>query len=842
VKVTNKGASAQPIDIAMSGDFTESDNCGGSVAAAGSCTANISFAPTAIGAISGAASIYDNSNNLLALIALKGTGDAPVTVVPASLSFTGGTVGTLSAAQTVKITNATAGAVTVTAVTASGDFVINTGTCLTTPLASAGSCTVSVQVQPTAAKVDGAIVITDNARGSLPLIVKLSSAATGGPTTPISLTKSSLTFKAAAGGTSATQTVTVTNKSASAVAIGTITASSDYTIVDNTCPASLAVKGTCKFQIAFNPTFVGTIEGSAAVAYTGNNSPQLVNLTGTAEAPLTVTPAKLTFTSQTAGTISAAQAITIANNSASAVALDGVVPSGDFEIQASGTTCSFTGGTLAASSSCVIEIQFAPVAKGAIAGALTVTDTASPNPLLVALSGTATAAPACPNNSLLKGNYAMLLNGWSSAKTASSAVGSFLADGNGNITNGLSDGADQGNSAPGTATFTGTYCVGSNNLASIALTDTGSSHQSIFEAALDASDGNGHIIRYDTSGKLIAGLLRKQTTSAFSTGAITGNYAFGTVGVDNAGGRIATAGALTANGSGSFSGESDVDDAGTVLAEQTFSSTDFNVASTGRGTATITSSDGNVNYVFYVVSSSELLMMAADTSTPPMILAGQVLKQSGTFTNASMNGVSVIESECLDTVYGAVATVGVLTSSGAEGTWTFTGDANHWGTVETETASGAFSVASNGRMMWGASGSENPVFYLVGPNQAFYIGTNNAVEFGSLTPQTGSDFTNASLSGLYVGGSQQPESWNVSQHVASLQADGNDNVTGTDDRNNMNGPTTESVSTTYAVSSYGRVVAPASGPPTGIIYMISPSQFVFLDATSSNPGVQDFHQ
>ena len=32
--------------------------------------------------------------------------------------------------------------------------------------------------------------------------------------------------------------------------------------------------------------------------------------------------------------------------------------------------------------------------------------------------------------------------------------------------------------------------------------------------------------------------------------------------------------------------------------------------------------------------------------------------------------------------------------------------------------------------MWGASGSENPVFYLVGPNQALYIGTNNALEYG----------------------------------------------------------------------------------------------------------------
>ena len=42
-----------------------------------------------------------------------------------------------------------------------------------------------------------------------------------------------------------------------------------------------------------------------------------------------------------------------------------------------------------------------------------------------------------------------------------------------------------------------------------------------------------------------------------------------------------------------------------------------------------------MNMVFYVVNASELLMMTADTETPPMIETGQVLKQSGSFTIAS---------------------------------------------------------------------------------------------------------------------------------------------------------------------------------------------------------------
>jgi PKD repeat protein len=390
LKVTNEGAAAQPIDIVMSGDFTETDNCSGSIAAGGSCTANISFAPTFTGAISGAASIYNNSDSLLALVGLKGTGKAPLTTTPTSLSFTGQTIGVLSTAQTLKIANASSNSVTITAIKASADYTINTGTCLTAPLAGGASCTVSVQVQPTSAKDDGAIIITANAPDATPLVVKLTSAATGGPTTPISLSKTSLTFKGVSGGTSAAQTVTVTNKSASAVTMGAISASSDYAIVGNTCTGSLATGKTCTFGITFNPVFVGTIEGSAAVAYTGNNSPQLVDLTGTSEADLTAAPTKLTFSAQGVGTASTAKAVKITNNSAGAVTLRSVVSSGDFEIQGSGTTCALSGGTLAAKATCTIEVQFSPTVAGAIVGALTVTDTGSPNPLLIALAGTGT--------------------------------------------------------------------------------------------------------------------------------------------------------------------------------------------------------------------------------------------------------------------------------------------------------------------------------------------------------------------------------------------------------------------------------------------------------------------
>ncbi|HSZ60871.1 MAG TPA: Ig-like domain-containing protein [Terriglobales bacterium] len=388
VTISNGGTSAQPIVIVMSGDFTETDNCGGSVTGGGSCTANISFAPTIVGAISGAASIYDNNKNLLAFVGLTGTGEAPVTTAPTSLGFGAVPIGTLSSAKTFKITNNSANPINVTAVTASSDYVVNTGTCLTTAIDHAKFCTVSVQVQPTSPTDNGAIIITDNAPNGIPLEVGLTATGTGGSTDPISLSKSSLTFKTVTGGTSASQTITVTNTSGSTLTLGTITASSNYAIINNTCGASLTASGTCTFGITFDPTFVGKIGGSVAVAYTGNNSPQLVSLSGTSEADLTVAPAKLTFASQGVGTTSTAKALKITNNSASTVTLSSVVPSGDFQIQLSGTTCSLTGGTLNAGKSCTVEIQFAPTIAGAVTGALTVTNSSSPDPLLIGLAGT----------------------------------------------------------------------------------------------------------------------------------------------------------------------------------------------------------------------------------------------------------------------------------------------------------------------------------------------------------------------------------------------------------------------------------------------------------------------
>lgn len=500
-------------------------------------------------------------------------------------------------------------------------------------------------------------------------------------------------------------------------------------------------------------------------------------------------------------------------------------------------------------------ISGTPTAAGTSTFTVQVADSEQPRIVVAANFSITISSASCANNGSLTGNYAFVTNGWSSATTATSTAGSFAADGNGHITGGLLDIADQNDSfSPQSGTFTGTYCVAPNRLATINLAYGGAlSGGNTFIAAIDSSDNNGHIISYDASGLQVAGLLRQQATSAFSTSKITGNYAFGLVGAYQLANRYAIAGKFNSNGSGTLLGVNDSDESGVIGTAQTLTSSDFTVASTGRATATITSNGINLNYVFYVVSSSEMLMMAIDsTQTPPTILAGQVLQQSGTFTDGSLDGAGVIELQSLTNTGAAPeVTAGVITTTGLSATYSITADQNQGGTMDSLNEAGTFSVSSNGRvMLTPTGGGDIRVFYLIGQNQAFAVGTNMGVDYGMLSPQTSGSFTVASLSGTYLGGSQPPVSASVNEEADNLDSNGAGSLTGTSDKDSTGGTQSGTVSATYAVSSggpNGRLIVSQSNVPVLYIYMISTSQFVALPVSSSqnanpDPMLIDFHQ
>jgi hypothetical protein len=98
-----------------------------------------------------------------------------------------------------------------------------------------------------------------------------------------------------------------------------------------------------------------------------------------------LSPTSVTFSPQVVATTSAAQAITLTNNGAGALAITGIAVngtnSGDF---AETNTC---GTSVAASASCTISVTFTPAAVGTRSASVAVSDAATGSPQTVALTG-----------------------------------------------------------------------------------------------------------------------------------------------------------------------------------------------------------------------------------------------------------------------------------------------------------------------------------------------------------------------------------------------------------------------------------------------------------------------
>jgi Abnormal spindle-like microcephaly-assoc'd, ASPM-SPD-2-Hydin len=98
---------------------------------------------------------------------------------------------------------------------------------------------------------------------------------------------------------------------------------------------------------------------------------------------VSLTPTSLSFSTQTVGTTSSAQGVTLSNTGNAALSIISITASGDFS---ESNNC---GTSVAAGANCVINVTFAPTQSGSRSGTLTISDNAGGNPQSVGLSGTA---------------------------------------------------------------------------------------------------------------------------------------------------------------------------------------------------------------------------------------------------------------------------------------------------------------------------------------------------------------------------------------------------------------------------------------------------------------------
>jgi hypothetical protein len=385
VTLKNTGSAVLSItSITVSGDFSQTNTCGSSVAVAASCTLSVTFKPTATGTRTGAVTITDNGSPATQSVSLTGTGTAPVvSLSPTSLTFPAQPLGTSSSAQSVTLSNTGNASLGITSIKASGDF-SQTNTCGSSVAASA-SCTLSVTFKPTAAGTrTGVVTITDNAS---PATQTVSLTGTGVATPLVSLSPASLTFPAQNVGTSSSaHSATLKNTGSATLRITSITVSGDFSQT-NTCGPNVAAGASCTLSVTFKPTAAGTRTG--AITITDNASPatQTINLTGTGIAPVvTLSPASLTFPAQKVGTSSSAQSVTLSNTGNASLGITSIKASGDFSQT---NTC---GSMVAANASCTLSVTFKPTATGTRTGAVTITDNATPATQTVSLAGTGASA------------------------------------------------------------------------------------------------------------------------------------------------------------------------------------------------------------------------------------------------------------------------------------------------------------------------------------------------------------------------------------------------------------------------------------------------------------------
>ncbi|HEY6786367.1 MAG TPA: discoidin domain-containing protein, partial [Trebonia sp.] len=326
VTVSNPNTSAVSVSsVTASGPFSQTNTCGTSIAAGGSCTVSATFTPTATGSATGSLSVASNAASSPLTVALSGTGTAsanpnlalnqPVTAssydatyvasnatdgntssywesndgaaYPQTLTVNLGSVDSIGSV-TLDLPPATAWATrtetlsvlgstndtTFSQIVASAGYTFNpsTGNTVTISLPS-GTSAQYVQLSFTANTGWTAAQLSE-------FQVFAGGGSTGG-SSALTASPSSVSFgNTVTGSTSTAQTVTVTNPGTSAATVSSVAVSGPFTQT-STCGTSIAAGGSCTVSVKFTPTAAGSASGTLSVASSATGSPLTVALSGT---------------------------------------------------------------------------------------------------------------------------------------------------------------------------------------------------------------------------------------------------------------------------------------------------------------------------------------------------------------------------------------------------------------------------------------------------------------------------------------------------------------------------------------------------------------------------------
>jgi hypothetical protein len=289
------------------------DTCSGTqVAANGTCTFGVVFTPSQAGSATGHIVVTDNAYIPTQSISLTGTGYIITpTLSPTHLSYGRVQVNTISAPQTVTLSNSNAVAVTFSSIATSGPYVIASNSCGSSVPANS-TCQVSVTFNPTTdssasgTTEAGKLTFTDNGQHPTQTVtlsgIAFGTVATATPSaTPTGATPTASPSATATGPTAtatatasstATTTSTATStatRTATATATATVTATRTAT-PSATATSTQSASATATATVSVTATQTATSTQTATVTATPTASATATAGTPTSTPTATATP------------------------------------------------------------------------------------------------------------------------------------------------------------------------------------------------------------------------------------------------------------------------------------------------------------------------------------------------------------------------------------------------------------------------------------------------------------------------------------------------------------------------------------------------------------------------
>lgn len=397
--LTNETAGSISLaSVTVSGHFAQTNNCPATLGPQASCTFDVTANPVANGVITGSVNVKDSLGNSVQLY-LQGQGGGTNNVLSFSPNpVVWGTidVGQTSGAKTLTVDNGQTVPLTIYSISIGQDFIETASTCPTAPsvVAAGASCTISLAFRPYSAGAKSEVItFTDDAPGGNQSVSLRGTGAIGS----LLFDPAALSFAGVAPNTvSPSQTATLTNESAAAVTLASITLSGHFAQTNN-CPGSLAPQASCTFTVTSNPVIDGPIQGSVNVKdgtgattqlYLSGLGGVLVDPGGPGNNQVALSPSSVAFGDVAVGQTSGASAITLSNGTADDVTISSITAGPD--IYETANTCPVAPYTLAGGASCAVSVAFRPQSTGAKSETLTFTDDASSSPQWSTITGTGT--------------------------------------------------------------------------------------------------------------------------------------------------------------------------------------------------------------------------------------------------------------------------------------------------------------------------------------------------------------------------------------------------------------------------------------------------------------------